>query len=439
MSDYNKFSVPPRKNRQSDENVFDFSSSKRAYPPKKVSDTALSYSWHAVSNQKETLGEEGTLPPVEEAPKTAPKPQKAPQKNALRPSQISMAEVSIENKMFKIPEGLDSAGKNLNGQNLVGQNFAKADLAGADFSAADLTGADLSGANLRGADLSGANMTDANLSQADLSGAVLAGANLLRTNFTGAKLNGVTLTEANLEEAILLGVEIDALGIEELQALIEYMAVYYPHKLNLTKLNLTLLDLSKIDLTKVSLRGVDFTGIDFTGINIMELDLSECIITPQQIAQALGRVPTPEEMKMLLAPKQKKGEKGKVGIDMMSLLRDDGREFGTWDALHQEGITIKQILDVGKKIFRRDAKRPQVKDSKILEEVKSAQQKAADENKAALRRQIEEHKRQELENRRNKKQEVAQEVKRETSAKEERREDKKQIDVRIMSRGGNER
>ena len=146
-------------------------------------------------------------------------------------------------------------------------------------------------------------------------------------------------------------------------------------------------------------------------------------------------------MKMLLAPKKKKGEKGKVGIDMMSLLRDDGKEFGTWDALHQEGISIKQILEAGKKIFRRDAKRPPVKDSKILEEVKSAQQKAADENKAALRRQIEEHKRQELENRRSKKLELEQEVRRETAGKEERREEKAErpIDVRILSRGGNER
>ena len=172
-----------------------------------------------------------------------------------------------------------------------------------------------------------------------------------------------------------------------------------------------------------------------------KLTVGDRIITPQQIAQALGRVPTPEEMKMLLAPKKKKGEKGKVGIDMMSLLRDDGKEFGTWDALHQEGISIKQILEAGKKIFRRDAKRPPVKDSKILEEVKSAQQKAADENKAALRRQIEEHKRQELENRRSKKLELEQEVRREAAGKEERREEKAErpIDVRILSRGGNER
>ena len=153
-------------------------------------------------------------------------------------------------------------------------------------------------------------------------------------------------------------------------------------------------------------------------------------------------LPTPEEMKMLLAPKKKKDGKGSVGIDMTSLLLGDGKEFGVWDTIHQEGISIEQILEVGKKVFRRNAKRPPVKDGKVLEEVKSAQQKAADENKAALRRQIEEHKRQELENRRSKKQELEQEVRREEAVKEERREEKtaeRSIDVRILSRGGNER
>ena len=311
---------------------------------------------------------------------------------------------------------IDFVGKNLEGGRFAGEN-----LENANFSVANLKGVDFSGANLRGVDFSGAQ--------------------LIGTDLTGAKLNKVKLTDIDIENAILLDIEIDELALQDLQELVEYLAKYYPHKLNLSKMNLMLLDLTKIDLKNVDLRGVDFTGIDFTGINIMELDLSECIITPQQIAQALGRVPTPEEMKMLLAPKKKKGEKGKVGIDMMSLLRDDGKEFGTWDALHQEGISIKQILEAGKKIFRRDAKRPPVKDSKILEEVKSAQQKAADENKAALRRQIEEHKRQELENRRSKKLELEQEVRREAAGKEERREEKAErpIDVRILSRGGNER
>ena len=54
------------------------------------------------------------------------------------------------------------------------------------------------------------------------------------------------------------------------------------------------------------MKGVDFTGMDFTGVNIMELDLSECIITPEQIAQALGRIPSVDELKKILAPKKKK-------------------------------------------------------------------------------------------------------------------------------------
>lgn len=328
------------------------------------------------------------------------------------------------------------------GKNLEGGRFAHENLENANFSVANLKGVDFSGANLKGVDFSGADLTGANLSGADLTGAVLSGAQLIGADLTGAKLNKVKLTDVDLENAILLDIEIDELSLQDLQELVEYLAKYYPHKLNLSKMNLMLFDLTKIDLKNVDLRGVDFTGVDFTGINIMELDLSECIITPQQIAQALGRIPTPEEMKMLLAPKKKKGDKGKTGIDMMALLRDDGKEFGTWDALHQEGISIKQILEAGKKIFRRDAKRPPVKDDKILEEVKSAQQKAADENKAALRRQIEEHKRQELENRRNKKQELEQEVKRETAVKEGRKEEKstdRSVGVRILSRGSNER
>ncbi len=328
------------------------------------------------------------------------------------------------------------------GKNLEGGRFANENLENANFSVANLKGVDFSGANLRGVDLSGADLTGANLRGADLTGAILSGAQLSGADLTGAKLNNVKLTDVDIENAILLDIEMDDITREDLQELVEYLAKYYPHKLQLSKINLMLLDLTKIDLKNLDLRGVDFTGVDFTGVNIMELDLSECIITPQQIAQALGRVPTPEEMKMLLAPKKKKDGKGSVGIDMTSLLLGDGKEFGVWDTIHQEGISIEQILEVGKKVFRRNAKRPPVKDGKVLEEVKSAQQKAADENKAALRRQIEEHKRQELENRRSKKQELEQEVRREEAVKEERREEKtaeRPIDVRILSRGGNER
>lgn len=164
-----------------------------------------------------------------------------------------------------------------------------------------------------------------------MSGAVLSGSVLLRTNFTGAKMKGVKLQEADLEDAILLGIEIDELGIEELQQLIEYLAKYYPHKLNLTKINLTLLDLRSIDLSKVNLRGVDFTGCDLTGVNIMELDLSECIISPEQIAQALGRVPTKDELAKIMAPKKKNKAKGFEGVDISSIFWGTAKSwaFGT--------------------------------------------------------------------------------------------------------------
>lgn len=162
-------------------------------------------------------------------------------------------------------------------------------------------------------------MSDANLSGADLSGAVLSNAVLKHTNFSGAVLNGVVLTDADLDNAILLDITIDAIALEDLQELVEYLAKYAPHKLNLAKMNLTMLNLAKIDLKNLNLRGVDFTGCDFTGVNIMELDLSECIITPQQIAQALGRVPNAEELRRIMAPKVKpKGPKSQ-GIDLTDL------------------------------------------------------------------------------------------------------------------------
>lgn len=330
------------------------------------------------------------------------------------------------------------------GKNLEDGRFANENLENANFSVANLKGVDFSGANLKGVDFSGADLSGANLKGADLTGAVLSGAQLVGTDFTGAVLKGVTLTDADISDAILLDVEIDEIGLEELQSLIEYLAKYYPHKLNLSRLNLKLLDLKRIDLKNLNLRGVDFTGVDFTGVNIMELDLSECIITPQQIAQALGRVPSAEELKQILAPKVK-AAKGKTGIDMTALFQDDGREFGTWNAINQEGISIKKILDVGKKVFRRSAPQPAVKDEKILEEIKSEQKSQADTHKAELRKAIEEHKRRELENRLNKKAEFENEVKKEAvrEEKQDKQPDRAVADrvrnMRIMTRGGNDR
>ena len=280
------------------------------------------------------------------------------------------------------------------GKNLENGKFAKENLQGADFSVANLTGVDFSGADLRGVNFSGANLTGADLSGADLSGAILAGTVLHGTNFTKAKLNGVKFTDADLENAILLDIEIDVIGIEELQALIEYLAKYYPHKLNLRNINLSLLNLSKIDLSRVSLRGVDFTGIDFTGVNIVGLDLSECNITPEQIAQALGRVPGKEELARILAPKNK-NKSNYQSVDFTELFLGNNKEFGVLDFQKDKGISIETLIKAGKKVFGQ-GKKPYVKDDQALENIKSEQDLKAKSHNEELRKIIEERKEKEL-------------------------------------------
>lgn len=303
-----------------------------------------------------------------------------------------------------------NSGINFGGKNLAEGKFAKENFENANFSASNLTGVDFTEANLKGVDFSGANLSDANLSGADLTGAVLSGTQLIRTNFTGAILKGVVLTDADIQDAILLDIEIDDIGLEELQALVEYLAKYFPHKLNLHRLNLTLLDLSKIDLKAVNLRGVDFTGVDFTGVNIMELDLSECIITPQQIAQALGKVPNAEEIKKMMAPKKKQNKFN--GLELADMFMDDGRDYGVWD-FTKDFTSIDKLLGAGKKLFRRSPKRPDIKDAEVLEKIKSEAQVESKTHNSELRKVIEERKRHELEARQEKKREFQKEVNKE--------------------------
>ena len=228
------------------------------------------------------------------------------------------------------------------GENLVGSDFSGADLSRADFSAANLQDVNFSGAKLVGVDFSGADLSGADLSNTDLTDSIFAGATLKGTNFTGANMEGVILRDADIEDAILMDIRMDELAIEELQALVEYLAIYYPHKLNLRRINLSLLDLTRIDLRQVNLRGVDFTGLDFTGVNIMELDLSECIITPEQIAQALGRIPSPEELKKILAPKKKKKAK-KFYIDFTEFLSNG--HFTGWIDLTKGSISTDKLVN----------------------------------------------------------------------------------------------
>lgn len=253
------------------------------------------------------------------------------------------------------------------GQNLLGMDFSGQDLSGADFSAANLQDTNFKDAHLTGVDFTGADLSGADLSGADLTDSIFAGAKLKGTNFTGANMEGVILRDADIEDAILIDIRMDELAIEELQALVEYLAIYYPHKLNLQRINLSLLDLTRIDLRQVNLKGVDFTGMDFTGVNIMELDLSECIITPEQIAQALGRIPSAEELKKILAPKKKKKAKH-FYIDFSEFLSNG--HFTGWIDLTKNSISTDQLVKAFLKVKGALFKKPEEKDEVIFEKAK---------------------------------------------------------------------
>ena len=293
---------------------------------------------------------------------------------------------------FEEQESLQFVGKNLENGKFSGEN-----LQGANFSVANLTNVDFSGANLQGVDFSGANLTGANLSGADLTGAILSGAVLASANFNKAKLLGVKLVDVDIENAILSDIEIDEITLEGLQELVEYIAKYYPHKLLLRNLNLRLLNLASIDLSRLDLRGVDFSGVDFTGVSIVGLDLSECKITPEQIAQALGRVPTAEELAKILAPKPKKKQSIK-GVDFTDLFLGDARDYGVWDFSKDKGISIEDLMKIGKKVFG-GGKKPEIKDEKALKEAKSEKDVEAKNHNEELRKVIEERKQKELESR----------------------------------------
>ena len=307
--------------------------------------------------------------------------------------------VKPEEKYFEPEEDLPLLNIEFNGKNLENGEFDHENLQDANFSAANLTGVNFSGSDLRGADFSGANLTNTDLSGTDLSGATFAGAQLIGTNFTGATLKNVVFTDAFFQDAILLDLKIDDITIEELQQLIEFVAQYYPEKLDLTRINLTLLDLKRIDLSKVNLRGVDFTGVDFTGVNILELDLSECIITPEQIAQALGRVPSPEELKRILAPKTKKKGKG-LNLDFTELFLNGHKQFGILNVAGYKGMDTAKLVKIAQQIKKAMAgKEKPVEDKDALENARN-QNRA---NKEELRQIIEERKRRELANRSRKK------------------------------------
>lgn len=307
--------------------------------------------------------------------------------------------VSLENdSSVSLPENSDNVSdrKDFSGQNLDNHDFNNVSLKGALFSKTSLKNVDFSSMDLSDADFSGA----------DLSGANLSGAVLKNVNFTGACLNGVQFSGADIEDALFLDVQIDQIALEDLQLLIEYLAKYFPHKLNLAKFNLTMLDLKKIDLRSVNLRGVDFTGVDFTGVNIIGLNLSECIITPQQIAQALGHVPNRAELAQLLAPRKKDAKSNSAVIDWQEFFFND-KEIGIWDTTKDAGLSIDKLVKTGKKVFSKISEKPKVKDSQIVENVRQSKKDQEKEHNEKVREIIEKNKQAVLEARLEKQKEEA--------------------------------
>lgn len=294
------------------------------------------------------------------------------------------------------------AGKVLENASFAGQTLDNESFRGASLINADFSGVNLKNVDFSGADLSGADFSNAKLDGVDLSGAILRG-----TKFPKAKLDNVKFSGADLDNADLSDVDLNELSLEDLQALIEYLAKYFPHKLNFALLNLRLLDLTRIDLAKCDLRGADFTGIDFTGVSLVGVNLSECIITPQQIAQALGRPPTIEEMKQLFAPrdKEKKG-KGFSGIDWQDFFFNN-KEVGVWDFSKDKGISVETLVNAGRKVFRRQADKPHAKENDSQEQTQGVEKTQAEIDKEKVLENIEKNRQAVLEARKERQKEQA--------------------------------
>ena len=130
----------------------------------------------------------------------------------------------------------------------------------------------------------------------------------------------------------------------------------------------------------------------------MELDLSECIITPEQIAQAIGHVPTAEELRKILAPKKKKKAK-KFYIDFTDFL-SNGHFLG-WIDLTKNSISTDQVVRAFLKFKNAIAKKPEEKDEIIFEKAQAFHAERIEEERKAYneeqKKNIEERKQKLLE------------------------------------------
>jgi basic membrane lipoprotein Med (substrate-binding protein (PBP1-ABC) superfamily) len=125
----------------------------------------------------------------------------------------------------------------------------------------------------------------------------------------------------------------------------------------------------------------------------MELDLSECIITPAQIAQALGRVPDPEELKKILAPKKKKKAKG-FYIDFTEFLSNG--HFKGWIDLTKGYVSTDKLVNAFLKTKAFLTGKQEEKDEVIFEKAKEFHANRLEEERKAYneeqRKNIEERK-----------------------------------------------
>ena len=114
------------------------------------------------------------------------------------------------------------------------------------------------------------------------------------------------------------------------------------------------------------------------------MDLSECIISPAQIEQALGHQPTMEEMKKLMAPKSGKAKNKRGGFDFEEFLRG-GRSRLDFDA-RGASVDTKELIESGKKLYKELTQKEEKKETK-------------EDNTEEVRKSIEQYKREVLEQR----------------------------------------
>ena len=175
------------------------------------------------------------------------------------------------------------------------------------------------------------------------------------------------------------------------------------------------------------MRGVDFTGCNFFGVNIYELDLSECIISPAQIEQAIGHKPTPEELRKILAPKRKKVKYKMKGIDFTALF--DSRGGFDWDTT-KGGVSMETMLKASKE-FIKSFHNGDKKEDKDKEKEEPKESSVDD-----LRKSIEENKKKFLEE---KQEQRSREDGEKTRNLEEQREKIKETRAAMLKARGNER